>query len=536
MSVDTGAGPGRYRAFISYSHKDAAFGRHLHRRLEAYVLPRRMVGRAGADGIAVPGRLAPIFRDREEFSAAQDLSAQVRAALAQSRSLVVVCSAAAAQSVWVAREVELFRELHPDRPVLAAIRAGEPPDCLPPVLRQRTASGEFIEPLAADFRKGRDGWEHGILKLVAGIVGVGLDELVQRDLQRRVRRVTAVTAAALALVLVMGVLTVFALSARSEAERQRGEAEGLVEFMLTDLRTTLKGVGRLDAMTAVNERALKYYTDQDLSRLPPDSLERRARTLHAMGEDDETRGDRNAALKNFQEAERTTGALLAAAPNDPERLFDHTQSEYWIGLHNYMQKNFAAAKPYFLAYKQLVDRMIAIAPENPKYMRELGYAEGDLCSLAIQPPRDGLAALRLCKAALAQMEAVARHAHWSAEAMSDVANRHGWLADAYLANDDREHAIAERRAQDRIMRRLMAADPLNMDLKSDWIALQRVLARIEAKSGERDAALARLGQALSTIDEMVGFDRNNKVWPVVKSKLNADKATISSQPPERIEL
>ena len=53
----------KYWAFVSYSHKDAAFGRRLHRRLEGYVLPRRLVGRATARG-AVPRKLAPVFRDR----------------------------------------------------------------------------------------------------------------------------------------------------------------------------------------------------------------------------------------------------------------------------------------------------------------------------------------------------------------------------------------------------------------------------------------------------------------------------------------
>ena len=92
------------------------------------------------------------------------------------------------------------------------------------------------EPLAADLRPDADGRRLGFLKLVAGLSGVGLDALVQRDAQRRVRRVTAVTAAALAAMLVMAVLTGLALSQRREAERQRAEAEGLVEFMLTDLR------------------------------------------------------------------------------------------------------------------------------------------------------------------------------------------------------------------------------------------------------------------------------------------------------------
>src|SRR5690606_41301049 len=125
-----------------------------------------------------------------------------------------------------------------------------------------------------------DGPRLGLLKLVAGVIGVGLDELVQRDAQRRLRAVTAVTGAALAAMLAMGVLTALALEARAEAERQRAEAEGLVEFMLTDLGDRLEGVGRLDVLDAVSDRVLAYYEGQDLDRWPADSLERRARGLH----------------------------------------------------------------------------------------------------------------------------------------------------------------------------------------------------------------------------------------------------------------
>ena len=86
-----------YRAFLSYSHRDAAQARALHRRLETYRIPRRLVGRDGDRG-PVPARLAPIFRDREELPAAGDLSETVRAALARSGALIVICSPHSAAS------------------------------------------------------------------------------------------------------------------------------------------------------------------------------------------------------------------------------------------------------------------------------------------------------------------------------------------------------------------------------------------------------------------------------------------------------
>lgn len=272
----------QYRAFISYSHADARFGGWLHRRLENARLP---------DG----SRLAPIFIDRAELAAGSDLSAQVRDALSRSAALVVVASPAARASRWVGQEIELFRELHPERPILAALVASEPDEAFPPALLGQ--AGRTLEPLAADFREGQDGKRLGLLKIVAGLTGQPLDRLVQRDAQARQRRVMAVTAGAVALVLILSTALVFALRARAEAERQRAEAEGLVEFMLTDLRDKLTGVGRIDVMDAVNQRAMGYYGDQrDLSALPPDSLDRRARVIEAMGEDDENRGRIDAAF------------------------------------------------------------------------------------------------------------------------------------------------------------------------------------------------------------------------------------------------
>ncbi|HEX4158845.1 MAG TPA: TIR domain-containing protein [Rhizomicrobium sp.] len=528
MADDAAGAKPRYWAFISYCHKDADFGRRLHRRLESYSLPRRMVGRSTGQG-SVPRRLAPIFRDREELPAATDLSTEVRAALAQSRSLIVVCSPDASASLWVSREVELFRALHPDLPILAAIREGEPAQCFPETLIGTGPAGTRIEPLAADFRPGRDGTQLGLLKLVAGITGLGLDELVQRDAQRNRRRVTAITAGALLAMAIMGVLTAVAVQARREAERQRAEAEGLVEFMLTDLRERLKGVGRLDVMTAVNERALEHYKGQNLTSLSVDSLERRARILHAMGEDDESRGDHMDALLKFREAERTTAALLMVAPNDPERVFDQAQSVYWLGEAAFQQGRLPDARKQFLAYRDLAARMITLEPTSIKYKLELDYAESNLCSLAIGPSANPGAALTHCGAALAQIKKIAQESgkngknNLTEEYIDDlVKNCHANMADAYLRNNNVAAALAERESEEEQLKKEMAADPKNKDLDDEWMILQRALAQIEVRKGVPEAARKRLERTLALASQMMLYDPGNKMWARTRKKVVDD--------------
>src|SRR5206468_10198963 len=87
------------------------------------------------------------------------------------------------------------------------------------------------DPLAADFRVQGEGKRLAFLKLVAGMLGVGLDELVRRDQTRRQRHLAYAAAGSLAGMAVTSTLAVSAIEARNEARDQRREAEGLLAFM-----------------------------------------------------------------------------------------------------------------------------------------------------------------------------------------------------------------------------------------------------------------------------------------------------------------
>jgi tetratricopeptide (TPR) repeat protein len=520
--IDGDRGAARYAAFLSYSHKDAAAARWLHRKLETYRIPRRLVGSEGERG-PVPARLTPIFRDREELPAAGDLSERVRAALAASENLIILCSPNSAASPWVAKEIATFRELHPGKPVFAAIVEGEPDQCFPVELGEGAA-----EPLAADLRPDRDGRRLGFLKLVAGLTGLGLDALVQRDAQRRLRRVTAVTAAALAAMLVMAVMTAIALTSRAEAQRQRVEAEGMVEFMLTDLRKELKGVGSLKVLTAANQRALDYYQRQDLSGLTGESLERRARILHAMGEDDIARNRLDRALARFEEAAETTARLLAEEPNDPDRIFNHAQSEFWIGHVAFNRDDNRAAQRAFERYRLLAQKLIALDPNDVRGLAELAYAEGSLCAVGLEQRTDINATIAKCKSSLAKMEQVTKGSA-EPQMISAVANRYAWLADAYRAGGADARAWPLRRKQEDMLGKLVRDDPASFEFREAWLTNQFSMAELEEARGDLDAARRRLRRALAMVNEMTRKDITNANWASRKRRILSDLERLGSR-------
>ncbi|MDF2639152.1 MAG: hypothetical protein K0R64_2136 [Novosphingobium lindaniclasticum] len=514
------AGARHYRAFLSYSHVDERFARRLHRWLESYRIPARLVGTATASG-TVPRQLTPIFRDRAELPAASSLDQEVRQALSRSDVLLVLCSPAARNSRWVDAEIELFRSLHPGRPVIAALLEGEPQDSFPASLIGPDAAGITHEPIAADFRTDHDGPKLARLKIVAGLTGIALDQIIQRDAQRQLRRVIAITLLTVLLTLSMALMLIFALRAQKEAEHQRQQAEGLIEFMLTDLRQRLEGVGRLDVLQSVNEQALDYYADQsDLNALPADSLERRARILHAMGEDDHKRGDRAGAIAKFEEAHRVTATLLAADPRDPSRIFAHAQSEFWLGYVDFIGKRFDRALPRFLAYRALAEHLVRLVPENQAYWRELGYAQGNICTIAVtlKGPEDQLGE---CGNALKTMQRVARMVPEDRSLDVDIANRHAWMADALRVQGRDVEALQERSRQAAIVQRLVTEDPKNATYQQDWMLARYSNAQLLYSLGEKSRAIQLREEARQDVARLIAGDPQNNDWRVWQEKLAA---------------
>lgn len=191
----------RYWAFISYSWDDEDQARSLHRRLENYSIPRS-VRQELPDEVPSVRRLRPVFRDDDEMPASGVLDDRLRAALDESRALIVVASPTAAASPYVNYEVDHFVGTRGTDRVVIIVVDGEPnglPGREPMPAALRRSGLLWVD---CRLRRGLD--RRRFLRIVADVLGVDFDTLWRRDVRRRRRRIVSWVAGTVVLIAMMG--------------------------------------------------------------------------------------------------------------------------------------------------------------------------------------------------------------------------------------------------------------------------------------------------------------------------------------------
>lgn len=419
-------------------------------------------------------------------------------------------------------EIAYFEAVHGRDRILSVIVEGEPflPDddaepwreCFPRTLLTRPPNGERVaideQPIAADLRPNGDGRRLALLKLVAGMLNVELDALIHRDARRRQGQLTAVAAVSVAGMAVMGGLAAAALSARNEAREHKAQAEGLIEFMLVDLRKTLEPAGRLDALDVVGRRAMAYYTAQPTGRLDADSLGRRARVLHLLGDVQDQRGDLATALSLFRQGAESTEELLAREPDNPQRVYDHAQSAYWVGYIAWRRGDNREATERFREYQQLADRLVALGPSNERWRAEVGYANSNLGTVLLEAGRASDAAAAFHRSLMTNLELVRKNPGDSSR-LADLGQSYAWSADAQLAQGHLASAMTFRQAERKIYADMLLAQPSDATARQSQIVNRQGVANILIRQGKLSAAMAELQLADFDAVALLRSDRDN---------------------------
>lgn len=170
----------KYKAFISYSHKDAAIAESIQEMLESYRVPRGR--RQGNDR-----KIGKVFRDQSDLPMTDDLPQTICDELNASEYLIVIGSPNAYLSNWVRREIDFFLQNHRRDNVLMVVAHGDP-EVVRRQLLPEYAEPYFLDLSQSDVKELRRNRKPDFVRLCAKLLGCNPDDLVRRDQERDRKR------------------------------------------------------------------------------------------------------------------------------------------------------------------------------------------------------------------------------------------------------------------------------------------------------------------------------------------------------------
>lgn len=499
----------KFKAYISYSHRDERCAIWLHRALESYRLPRKLVGTETRVG-KVPARVKPVFRDRDDLSSDSDLAGTVKEALTNSENLIVVCSPEAAGSVWVNEEIRYFAGLGREKQIFCIIVDGDPAAtdvesaCFPSAL----AEIGLQEPLAADVRKWADGKRLSKLKLISGMLGLPLDQLRRRDLQKRQRTWAWMSVAAVAIL----VVSITAITSRIAAEQRRVSGESLVAYKLTELRTMLNVA---DDPEELNR--LRQWDKQELERLissagdGDDALVNSAMQLREQGNELYSTGNMLGSQEKFLQSWALLAESYQRDRSNKSVLFELGQAEFYIGQGYMDQGKLSKAEVSFFAYAEITRRLIVLEPENAEWVLEMAYALTNLGILENKKDEsDPERTLQLIQSALEYNQIALVLDPQNTYYQSELGQSHAFLADAQRGVCDLEGALLSRQKNVSLERDMLTMGASNAKNVRRLVYALTGYAFVQVEMGRTAGAISSFEEALQLIETLMQEYPDNK--------------------------
>ena len=460
--------------------------------------------------------MTPVFRDREDLSSASDLSTKVKESLESSESLIVICSPVAAKSSWVNEEIKYFRSLGRENRILALIVDGDPqPDdpaqqCFPSALTVN-ADGSPCEPLAADARKWADGKLLAKLKIVAGMLGIRLDELRRRNMQRRRRNWTIATFATVAMLFLTGTLVFTTLTSQKAVRTQRANTEELLSYMLGNLKRLDPIVG-LEVLEREDAEHLNFVRTLGLAQMNNEQLISKGMELRDLGLDDHDRGQLDAALHHFSQSRAAFVELHQREGSTREALFELGQAEFWVGYVYFDKGELDEAEERFVRYGAISRRLVDAYPKDASMVMELAYTLTNLGGVErARTNPDSDKALRLSQSALQYNQIALVLDPDNVSYRKSLAVKLAFVADAWLKSCDLGKSIDFRQQNVDIAREMFEKSPDDPELRRDLAFSLSGLASVQRRIPITDQALANLRASRDLFDEAAEAEGHNPV-------------------------
>jgi hypothetical protein len=357
------------------------------------------------------------------------------------------------------------------------------------------------------------------VKIVAAVLGVDPDQLIGRVQKRAAtRRGWIVTGASVAGGLFVG-LGVVALTMSQQAGRANERARTSLEVLLTDVREEVKASGRLASQERILNAAEKYFDGKSPKGMPDEDLRLKATLMVQKGEDAVERGDRAGAVEFREAAFAATEELLSRRKDDPERLFAHGQSAFWVGDLYWRRADLDQAEYYFKLYQTLSEQVVARQPDNVAAILEVAYAKANVGQVMVEQFGDAREAAGLFAEAIATIEPEAR----DVPSKLNLSLIRGYQALALARFESASEVLAVVEKWSKVVAELDEARATDRSLNYDMVRDLSQIGELETRAGLKERGRVHLAQAQAIVRELKS-DPNNALWLSMASRFEFKSA------------
>lgn len=355
------------------------------------------------------------------------------------------------------------------------------------------------------------------------------------NMLRWTRRLTVALLCVLTLTSV--IMSVRSIEAEKLALQKRLAAEDLLGFMVGDFADKMRGIGRMDLLDGISNKALEYFSDfsntEDDAHLSFDARFQHGQTLEAMGEVAYSRNKIDEARSALLAAQEKMLPLLNVQPKNLALLKTLGANAFWLGQLQYDVSDWAASRPFFEQYLAYSQSMYALAPEDKDALMELSYAHNSLGSISMnqqdfaKAQQDFEESLRLKLLALAK-------APEDSQLIADVADTRSWLASAAVSQGDINTAIQiHEEIQKALATKNLEKQPYLLDRLT---GSYQNIATLLSYQGRLTEALNKASLGLSTIEFAFKQDPENERWKRLKYYSYSQLIELSTSKSQYLEI
>lgn len=329
------------------------------------------------------------------------------------------------------------------------------------------------------------------------------------SMMRWTRRITASLLGVLTLVSVL--MSVRSFEAEQQAQEKRLAAEDLLGFMVGDFADKMRGIGRMDLLDGISNKALDYFSGiaLDDNSLSFDTRFQHAQTLEAMGEVAYSRNKIEEARTALLAANQGFTALLDSQPESLSLLKSMGANAFWLGQLDYDVSDWESARPWFEQYLVYSQTMYRLAPEDKDALMELSYAHNTLGSLAMKLQEFDKARAEFQQSLELKLLALEQEPG-NTQLIADVADTRSWLASAVESNGNYKEAL---RIHDEIQSTLLKVDIESSAVISQYLALSyQQSVELLRHQNKKKEALGKALNAFRLLEKLLETDSGNQSW------------------------